>query len=79
MDSDDLDYAMKHQGDFRLLATKLEFTADDTLYYFGNNEDADGALKTEMASVTLDVSTAIGSVHSAKTGGAEGGQWSEWY
>ena len=66
MDSDDLDDAMKGEGDF------VGFGADtqDTLYYFGNNEDTDGALKTGSVSVTLDGDSY--QFQFSKTGGAEG-------
>lgn len=42
MDADDLDDAMKGEGDF----VGFGAATTDTLYYFGNNEDSDGALKT---------------------------------
>ena len=38
---------------FRWYVSDLD-AANDTLYYFGNNEDTDGALKTGSVSVTLD-------------------------
>ena len=70
MDSDDLDDAMKHQGDFQTTSDYFGSSADDTLYYFGNNEDADGALKTGNVSVTLDGDSY--QFQFSKTGGAEG-------
>ena len=70
MDSDDLDDAMKHQGDFQTTGDYFGYSADDTLYYFGNNEDADGALKTGNVSVTLDGDSY--QFQFSKTGGAEG-------
>lgn len=42
----------------------------DTLYYFGNNEDSDGALKTGNVSVSLDGDSY--QFQFSKTGGAEG-------
>ena len=50
MDSDDLDDAMNGEGDF------VGFGSDtnDTLYYFGSNEDSDGALKTGNVTINLD-------------------------
>ena len=71
MDSDDLDDAMKAQGDFRTTGGDyFGYSADDTLYYFGNNEDTDGALKTGNVSVTLDGDSY--QFQFSKTGGAEG-------
>ena len=66
MDADDLDDAMKGEGDF------VGFGAEttDTLYYFGNNEDSDGALKTGSVSVSLDGDNY--QFQFSKTGGAEG-------
>ena len=46
MDSDDLDDAMNGEGDFDGFGSDT----NDTLYYFGNNEDSDGALKTGSVS-----------------------------
>ena len=66
MDSDDLDDAMNGEGDF------VGFGSDtnDTLYYFGSNEDSDGALKTGSVSVNLDGDNY--QFQFSKTGGAEG-------
>ena len=66
MDSDDLDDAMNGEGDF------VGFGSDtnDTLYYFGNNEDSDGALKTGSVSVNLDGDNY--QFQFSKTGGSEG-------
>ena len=66
MDSDDLDDAMNGEGDF------VGFGSDtnDTLYYFGSNEDSDGALKTGSVSVNLDGDNY--QFQFSKTGGSEG-------
>ena len=68
MDSDDLDDAMNGEGDF------VGFGSDtnDTLYYFGSNEDSDGALKTGSVSVNLDGDTvyAYGTLGSLVSGKA---------
>ena len=71
MDSDDLDDAMQAQGDFAT-ASGDYFGAQptDTLYYFGSNEDTDGAMKTGSVSVTLDGDSY--QFQFSKTGGAEG-------
>ena len=50
MDSDDLDDAMNGEGDFDGFGSDT----NDTLYYFGNNEDSDGAMKTGNVTVNLD-------------------------
>ena len=42
----------------------------DTLYYFGNNEDSDGALKTGNVTINLDGDSY--QFQFSKTGGAEG-------
>ena len=65
-DSDDLDDAMNGEGDF------VGFGSDtnDTLYYFGSNEDSDGALKTGSVSVNLDGDNY--QFQFSKTGGSEG-------
>ena len=66
MDSDELDDAMNGEGDF------VGFGSDtnDTLYYFGSNEDSDGALKTGSVSVNLDGDNY--QFQFSKTGGSEG-------
>lgn len=66
MDSDDLDDAMNGEGDFDGFGSDT----NDTLYYFGNNEDSDGALKTGSVSVNLDGDNY--QFQFSKTGGAEG-------
>ena len=66
MDSDDLDDALKGEGDFKDFG-KSSF---DTLYYFGNNEDSDGALKTGNVTINLDGDSY--QFQFSKTGGAEG-------
>ena len=73
MDSDDLDDAL--QGSGRTFSGFGDVASDpdavnDTLYYFGNNEDTDGALKTGSVSVTLDGDSY--QFQFSKTGGAEG-------
>ena len=72
MDSDDLDDALKAEGDFAATTSHGAFGASkyDTLYYFGNNEDSDGALKTGNVSVSLDGDSY--QFQFSKTGGAEG-------
>ena len=74
MDSDDLDDALKAEGDFSENADSniRDFGSDpqDTLYYFGNDEDSDGALKTGNTTVNLDGDSY--SFQFSKTGGAEG-------
>ena len=66
MDSDDLDDAMNGEGDFDGFGSDT----NDTLYYFGNNEESDGALKTGSVSVNLDGDNY--QFQFSKTGGAEG-------
>ena len=66
MDSDDLDDALQGQGDFEDFGD----SANDTLYYFGNDEDSDGALKTGTTSINLDGDSY--QFQFSKTGGAEG-------
>ena len=66
MDSDDLDDAMNGEGDFDGFGSDT----NDTLYYFGSNEDSDGALKTGSVSVNLDGDNY--QFQFSKTGGAEG-------
>ena len=66
MDSDDLDDALKAEGDFENFGN----SAYDTLYYFGNNEDSDGALKTGNVTINLDGDSY--QFQFSKTGGAEG-------
>ena len=66
MDSDSLDDALKGEGDFKDFG-KSSF---DTLYYFGNNEDSDGALKTGNVTINLDGDSY--QFQFSKTGGAEG-------
>ena len=66
MDSDDLDDAMNGEGDFDGFGSDT----NDTLYYFGNNEDSDGALKTGSVSVNLDGDNY--QFQFSKTGGSEG-------
>ena len=72
MDSDDLDDALKAEGDFAATTSHGAFGASkyDTLYYFGNNEDSDGALKTGNVSVSLDGDSY--QFQFSKTGGSEG-------
>ena len=71
MDSDDLDDAMKGQDEFvRDDGTVFGASVYDTLYYFGNNEDADGAMKTGNVSVTLDGDSY--QFQFSTTGGSEG-------
>ena len=72
MDSDDLDDALKAEGDFAATTSHGAFGASkyDTLYYFGNNEDSDGALKTGSVSVNLDGDNY--QFQFSKTGGSEG-------
>ena len=57
---------MKGEGDF----VGFGAATTDTLYYFGNNEDSDGALKTGSVSVSLDGDNY--QFQFSKTGGAEG-------
>ena len=66
MDSDDLDDAMNGEGDFVCFGSDT----NDTLYYFGSNEDSDGALKTGSVSVNLDGDNY--QFQFSKTGGSEG-------
>ena len=66
MDSDDLDDAMNGEGDFDGFGSDT----NDTLYYFGNNEESDGALKSGSVSVNLDGDNY--QFQFSKTGGAEG-------
>ncbi len=53
-------------------ATSKDFgkSSFDTLYYFGNNEDSDGALKTGNVTINLDGDSY--QFQFSKTGGAEG-------
>ncbi len=66
MDSDDLDDALQGDGDF----SGFGDSTSDTLYYFGNNEDTDGTLKTGSVTVNLDGDSY--QFQFSKTGGAEG-------
>ena len=66
MDADDLDDCMDGKGDF---AKMYETGSNISLYYFGNNEDEDGAMKTGNVTINLD-----GDSYQflfSKTGGAE--------
>lgn len=65
MDSDDLDDAMDLKGDYAALAGGNTY-----LYYFGSDEDSDGAMKTGSVTVNLDGDS--NSFFFSKTGGAEG-------
>ena len=65
MDSDDLDDAMDKAGDFASFGD----TPGDTLYYFGNDEDSDGVMKTGNVTVNLDGDSY--SFQFSKSGGAE--------
>ena len=65
MDSDDLDDCMDGVNDFEGFGG-----ANDTLYYFGNNEDADGALKTGSVTINLDGDSY--NFQFSKSGGTEG-------
>ena len=60
------DRDMDSEGDFDGFGSDT----NDTLYYFGNNEDSDGALKTGSVSVNLDGDNY--QFQFSKTGGAEG-------
>ncbi|MCI6886352.1 MAG: hypothetical protein MR868_03745 [Lachnospiraceae bacterium] len=66
IDSDALDDVIDGEGDFEGFGDS-EF---DTLYYFGNDEDTDGALKTGNVTLNLDGDTY--QFQFSKTGGAEG-------
>ena len=70
MDSDDLDDALKHEGDFKDGEDYFGKETADTLYYFGNDENSDGAMKTGSTTVSLDGDSY--SFQFSKTGGAEG-------
>ena len=66
IDSDDLDDIIDGEGDY---GTDFD-DPDVSLFYFGNNEDADGAMKTGTTTINLD-----GDSYSflfSKSGGAEG-------
>lgn len=65
MDADDLDDCMKDQNGF------AGFAADPnaTLYYFGNDEDADGAMKTGSTTISLDGDSYA--FNFSKSGGSE--------
>ena len=65
MDSDDLDDCINGAGDF------AGFWADGgSLYYFGSNEDADGAMKTGNVTINLDGDSY--QFQFSKSGGSEG-------
>ncbi|MCI9163725.1 MAG: hypothetical protein HFG59_10805, partial [Lachnospiraceae bacterium] len=63
VDADELNDLLDGKSSYAL-------TSNSTLYYFGNDEDSDGAMKTGATTVTLDGET----FHFmfSKTGGAEG-------
>lgn len=65
MDSDDLDDCMDGVGDF----SGFGADSNDTLYYFGGDEDTDGALKTGSVTISLDGDSY--SFQFSKSGGAE--------
>ncbi len=65
MDADDLDDCMDRVGDFD------DFEGSNkTLFYFGNDEDHDGAMKTGSVTINLDGDSY--SFQFSKAGGAEG-------
>ncbi len=66
MDADDLDDCMDDEGDFEGFAD----AEDTTLFYFGNDEDTDGAMKTGSVTVSLDGDSY--QFMFSKSGGAEG-------
>lgn len=66
IDSDDLDDVMDGVGDFEGFGEN----PDDTLYYFGNDADSDGAMKTGSTTISLDGDSY--QFMFSKTGGVEG-------
>ena len=62
MDADDLDDCINGEGDFAGF--------NGTLYYFGSNEDTDGAMKTGAVSINLDGDSY--QFEFSKSGGSEG-------
>ena len=66
MDADDLDDCMDGEGKYAIMH---EADSNASLYYFGNNEDEDGALKTGATTVSLNGDTY--SFYFNKSGGAE--------
>ena len=62
MDADDLEDCINGEGDFAGF--------DGTLYYFGNSEDTDGAMKTGSVSINLDGDSY--QFQFSKSGGSEG-------
>ena len=64
MDSDDLDDCMDGVGDFQGFGGQY-----DSLYYFGNDEDQDGSMKTGTTTINLEGDSY--SFNFSKTGGAE--------
>ncbi|MCI8743937.1 MAG: hypothetical protein HFG63_15195, partial [Lachnospiraceae bacterium] len=66
MDADDLDDCMDRTGDFAGFGSR----SNETLFYFGNDEDSDGAMKTGAVTINLDGDSY--SFQFSKAGGAEG-------
>ena len=66
MDADDLDDCMDGDGKY---AVMHEAGSNASLYYFGNDEDTDGSMKTGATTVSLDGDTY--SFYFNKSGGAE--------
>ena len=67
MDADDLDDCMDREGDFVGFGGP---DSNETLFYFGNDEDSDGAMKTGAVTISLDGDSY--SFQFSKAGGAEG-------
>ncbi len=66
MDADALDDCMDRTGDF----VGFGDTSNETLFYFGNDEDSDGSMKTGAVTINLDGDSY--SFQFSKAGGAEG-------
>ena len=70
MDADDLDDCMDGKGNFAVMyGDDLDEGCTASLYYFGNDEDNDGSLKTGATTVSLDGDSY--SFYFNKSGGAE--------
>ncbi len=69
MDADDLEDCMDGEGIYAEMYGELEDGQVASLYYFGNNEDEDGSMKTGATTVSLDGESY--SFYFDKSGGAE--------
>ena len=70
VDSDELDHIINEEAYGDDVTTAVYSDPNVSLYYFGNNEDTDGALKTGTVNINLDGDSY--SFYFNKSGGAEG-------